>query len=263
MKKIFFILICFLASTSLFSAEISKEDFQKAKDFFIGKTLYKDPRSNQARVYYESGVRSIVSSTKPYKITKVKKNKKTSVYPFSLYVTENENKKHKQFIYAQKIDEAPYGFVFDINEKNPKKYFLSRNKDELEKTESIILHNKLLENDWLEASFDILKFVNKQGKESLSFFIQYEAPNWLFADKAFIYADDLKITLQINDTDRRINFGDINEYISGPINEKDILKIINSEKVTLRIIGDNGQKDFKFWPQNIYNLQRFYDEEIK
>lgn len=258
MKKIFFILICFLASISLFSAEISKEDFQKAKDFFVGKTLYKDPRSNAAKIHTDTYKQWPVIPNTGYKIKKVTKKKASSLFPFSLQL-ESEGKT-KLFIDTDKPNEEPLGFVFDINEKNPKKYFVHHEYDELEKTKFSITRNCLQADNIRKVCFDVS--IGNNNTSPL-FSISYDAKNWLFIENASIYTDDEKVTLDITDTDRNIRYGGISELLQGPISVADILKIINSEEVTLRIIGDNGQKDFKFWPQNLYNLQRFYEEEIK
>lgn len=258
MKKIFFILVFLFVSISLFSAEISKEDFQEAKDFFIGKTLYKDPRSNGAKIRTDTYKDWPVIANRGYKIKKVTTKKNTSLFPFSLQLEYDG--KTKLFIDTDKPDEEPFGFVFDVNEKNPKKYSVHREYDELEKTNFSITRNCIEADALRKICFDISVGENKNCP---LFAISYDAKNWLFAESAFIYADDDKITLNITDVNRNVQRGGISELLQGPISEADILKIINSEKVTLRIVGDNRQKDFKFWPQNIYNLQRFYEEEIK
>lgn len=231
---------------------------EKAQAFFVGKTLYDDPLSDQG--FYHSNVMSGLlrpHNEQKFIIESVEWGSDDPYLPYKLNCNKND------YILTGKVDEMPTGFVDDRNGVFPEKYSIYEKDDRLEKSYYAESKNQLL----TKSSFDILAlnfYIYKGQKyKNTGIKISYRSNSWLFMNNATLFVDGEKIKLPIGDVSRDVMNEGIMETASATANKQILQKIINGKDVVLRISGDKGYVDGTFLPQNLYVLKRFYDEKIK
>ena len=88
----------------------------------------------------------------------------------------------------------------------------------------------------------------------------------MFAENATLYIDGKKTVLNIGKADRDVYETykvKVSEDFFFPITKTLLKQITQGKEVALRITGKKGMIDAYFSSQNLYNLKKFYDEELK
>jgi hypothetical protein len=144
---------------------------------------------------------------------------------------------------------------------------IEKSEDKLEKKSfvSILLEDAQLLNEDSESK-DECHFcytkISKGTNSNYVFTIIYVSDDWLFTKNVYLFVDGQKLSLPISaSVNKVLSGGRVLESISIAATPQQFSRIGKAKEVFLRLSG-KGHVDFKFPPQNIYNLKRFYEEYV-
>lgn len=234
------------------------EDLENAKKFFTNKTLF--ATSPLADTYnlsakYMFGISAHENT--PYKIVSVEWGRYAEM-PYRLMIDENN------YIQSDKPDQIPNYFT-DLNPKEayPERYEVKANYDKLEKSQYRYISNQLEVEAGDNIYFDVGQYIKGKTKSSPTISILYSSEGWLFIHKATLYIDGVKTVFDIGSRHSDVGSGRIYESFDFNVTKQQIKNITTAKSVALRLSGDRGYVDGDFGKQTLYNIKRFYNEEIK
>ncbi len=146
-------------------------------------------------------------------------------------------------------------------------YKVKQEQDLLEHITYTFFENRLDSQGLYREYGTSLYVIKKEQKNKIPEYflcLEYSSDMWAFIYKVDMYIDNKKIPINIGGRQQSVShYATITEKFTFHTTKQQIGKISKAKNIALRIYGEEGYFDRILTPQNIYNFQRFYNEEMK